>query len=117
MLPAAPLMLTRLEAAVRPGRTVARFGGDEFAVLLEGMGTPDSAAAVAERMVSSLRQPLTIDGQHLALSVSVGVAVAHPGSTTELLLGQADSAMYEAKVAGKDRFKMFAEATRTRSGV
>ncbi len=107
----------RLEAAVRPGDTVARFGGDEFAVLLEGVGTHDSAAAVAERMVSSLRQPLTIDGHHVALSVSVGVAVAHPGSTTEVLLGQADSAMYEAKVAGKDRFKMFEKPTRTRSGV
>lgn len=105
----------RLERAVRPGDTVVRFGGDEFAVLLEGIDTPDTAVDIAGRIVSNLRQPFEIDGQVIGLSASVGIAVADPGTTTEGLLSQADAAMYEAKSAGKNRVATYAGANHTSS--
>lgn len=97
----------RLAAVVRPGDTVARLGGDEFAVLLEHIDDPAAATAVAERIVSVMRQPVAVQGRPIATSVSVGVAVATTGTTAAQLLREADAAMYEAKAAGKDRLAVF----------
>jgi len=97
----------RIAGVVRPGDTVARLGGDEFAVLMEDFDDPGTALAVAERVVSVLRQPVDVGDREVALSVSVGVAVAALSTTTEELLSQADSAMYAAKAAGRDRLELF----------
>ena len=104
----------RLASIVRGGDTVARLGGDEFAVLFDNISTPDIATALAERMVSVLRQPAAAAGQQMSLTVSVGVAFADNGTTTEQLLSEADTAMYEAKALGKDRVTVFESQMRSR---
>jgi diguanylate cyclase (GGDEF)-like protein len=103
----------RLASIVRGGDTVARLGGDEFAVLFDNISTPDIATALAERMVSVLRQPTAVAGQQTSLTVSVGIAFADIGTTTEQLLSEADTAMYEAKALGKDRFTVFESQMRS----
>ena len=95
---------SRLVGSVRDADTVARFGGDEFTVLLEEMTHPSEAAAAAERMLRALRAPVVAGDRTIVLSVSIGVAVAEPGNAPTDLLAAADIAMYEAKRTGKDRY-------------
>jgi diguanylate cyclase len=105
---------TRLSSIVRPGDTVARLGGDEFAVLMENVANPDIGAAIARRIVSALSEPVEIEERHLLVSGSVGLAVATTATTTARLLTDADSAMYEAKAAGKNRYQLFEPAMHDR---
>ncbi|MHB1599246.1 MAG: putative bifunctional diguanylate cyclase/phosphodiesterase [Acidimicrobiales bacterium] len=105
----------RLAAVVRPGDTVARLGGDEFAILMEDLDDPTTAMAVAERAVSVLHHPVEVEGRVITLSASVGVAIGDLDTTTEVLLSQADSAMYAAKSAGRDRFEVFEQAMLART--
>ena len=72
----------RLEACVRPGDTVARFGGDEFALLLDGIGAADEARRIAERVEAVLREPFDLDGREWSVSVSMGIAVGIVGLRT-----------------------------------
>jgi diguanylate cyclase len=97
----------RLASLVRPGDTVARLGGDEFAVLMDNLEHPDIAATIAERIVEALAKPIDVGGRRIVISASVGVAVEEESITTERLLSNADSAMYEAKTAGKNRYRIF----------
>ncbi|HUS16166.1 MAG TPA: EAL domain-containing protein [Chloroflexia bacterium] len=87
----------RLSGAVRPGALVARLGGDEFAVLLPHSDRP-AAARVARKLLKVLERPFVLEGQHLDVRGSIGVAVspAHGGDSTSLLR-HADVAMYQAK--------------------
>lgn len=104
----------RLLSVVRPGDTVARLGGDEFALLMENVEDPAVATAVAERVVSVVRQPIQLAGRAISISVSVGIAFADDAQTTELLLSEAESAMYAAKSAGRDHFAVFQTSMRSR---
>jgi diguanylate cyclase (GGDEF)-like protein len=97
----------RLSSVVRPGDTVARLGGDEFAVLIEGVEDPSIATSVADRIVSAVARPIELEGRSVDMTVSVGIAVADGKATGEELLSRADSAMYEAKAAGKGRYEVF----------
>lgn len=98
---------SRIRAAVRPEDTAARMGGDEFSLLLEGVG-PRQAKRLIERLLSVIAQPLVCNGIELAISASAGLAV---GSGATLIAvdvqRHADIAMYEAKAAGKGCFRLF----------
>jgi diguanylate cyclase (GGDEF)-like protein len=98
---------------LRPSDVAARLGGDEFAICLPELHDAHEAAAVATRLLDTLGAPLRIDGHHLAVRVSVGVALAdRPGRTAEDLLRCADVAMYVAKVKGKGRYEVYEEGLR-----
>jgi diguanylate cyclase (GGDEF)-like protein/PAS domain S-box-containing protein len=99
---------TRLQAAVRPSDTVARFGGDEFVVCCEDIHGSNEAVNLAERILAALRTPFHPSGHELTLSTSIGIALARrPGETGDELLRDADAALYAAKAAGRDRFEIF----------
>jgi diguanylate cyclase (GGDEF)-like protein len=90
----------RLSAAVRPGDTVARIGGDEFVLVCPDVDGPAAAALLAARVTAALTEPLhsTPRTTH-AVGISVGVALSSPGATPETLLTAADEAMYRVKSA------------------
>jgi diguanylate cyclase (GGDEF)-like protein/PAS domain S-box-containing protein len=103
----------RLRTVVRPEDTVARMGGDEFALLLEGIDVGE-ACAVADRVLTALRQPLLIDDTDSATTASIGIAVAHGQLDATALLQRADIAMYEAKASGKGRSEVFRAGMQSR---
>jgi diguanylate cyclase (GGDEF)-like protein len=94
----------RLTGCLRPADTVARFGGDEFAVLAEDV-EDDEAVAVAQRILSALEAPFCVQGRELFITASIGVAVGREG--VEDLMRNADLAMYKAKASGKGHFELF----------
>ena len=112
--PAGDLLLQhvaeRLRASVREPDLVARFGGDEFAVIAADVTDSTEAAAIAERLGSTLREPFPILGNELRIGASIGVALHGPDvSGAEMLLSQADLALYRAKSDGRGTYRFFAE--------
>ncbi len=100
----------RFQDAVRPGDTVARFGGDEFSVLLPNVGSSEAARMVADRLHSSLLSAVDSGGTPRVISVSVGIAMAeHAELDATELLRRADIAMYRAKGAGPAQTAVFGE--------
>jgi diguanylate cyclase (GGDEF)-like protein/PAS domain S-box-containing protein len=92
------LLAERLRGCLRPEDTLARFGGDEFVVLLEDMEDPGEAVRVAERITNELKRPFVMDGRSLVASVSIGIAQGNARTKSPLdLLRDADTAMYRAK--------------------
>lgn len=92
----------RLRDAMRSGDTLARVGGDEFAAVCEELGD-DDGVTVAERLRNAVSCPLTVDGVDVAVTASVGLVLGGPGHDAEGLLHDADTAMYEAKLLGRNR--------------
>jgi diguanylate cyclase (GGDEF)-like protein/PAS domain S-box-containing protein len=96
----------RLRGVMRPEDTVARFGGDEFAILLEET-TREASRRVAERVLAALRSPFDLQGKQVFARGSAGVAITQSGSSADDLLRHADLAMYTAKARGKGRIEFF----------
>lgn len=98
----------RLAACVRDGDTVARFGGDEFTILLDSLTDVSDATDIAARIVEQLRVPISVGQYQISLTLSVGVALSvPPRDLSSDLLRDADAAMYAAKAEGKARFTVF----------
>jgi diguanylate cyclase (GGDEF)-like protein len=105
----------RLRECTRPVDTIARIGGDEFVMLLDGLVDERDAEITAERIVAELARPFTIDGRTVGISASVGVAVQHAGGgDAGDLLRDADIAMYNAKFSGKNNLVCFDSVLRDR---
>ena len=105
----------RLSQAVRNGDTVARFGGDEFVVVREGVGGAWEAARFGERLLRAVTGELPINGEDVYLGASLGIAVGSMGDTAEALLRDADAAMYSAKERGRGRVELFDADARGRA--
>ena len=103
----------RLTRVVRAEDTVARIGGDEFAILMEDVDDPVSARQAAERVVGEVGRPVTVRSREVVVGVSVGIAYSPRGEDDgESMLRDADLAMYRAKDAGKSGFVFAAEPVR-----
>ncbi|HWF36071.1 MAG TPA: EAL domain-containing protein [Solirubrobacteraceae bacterium] len=108
-------MTPRLRAALRPGDTVARFGGDEFVVLCEDLSSVLDATRIAERIAFACSRPVTLGPHQHLVTISGGVVVVDHGSSTATeLLRDADAAMYRAKAMGKGRVELFDASMRER---
>jgi diguanylate cyclase (GGDEF)-like protein/PAS domain S-box-containing protein len=106
----------RIAGAVRSADTPARFGGDEFAILLEDVTDVQAAADTAERILDSLALPLEIAHKTLSIRASLGISIAEAGSVIEPdeLIRNADAAMYIAKADGKGGYQVFEPAMHQR---
>jgi diguanylate cyclase (GGDEF)-like protein/PAS domain S-box-containing protein len=102
------IVAARILACVRRSDTVARMGGDEFAVLLSNIKTDRDIELVAEKIIESVSQPAQVGGHELMVSPSIGVS-QYPidGEDLHALLVDADTAMYEAKQAGRKTYRLF----------
>jgi diguanylate cyclase (GGDEF)-like protein len=98
----------RLERVLRPGDIVARLGGDEFVVAAYCPAGTDAAQRIAEKVLSVLIAPFDLGGQEVYVGASIGISLfPQHGATKELLFQTADTAMYEAKAAGRNGFRFF----------
>jgi diguanylate cyclase (GGDEF)-like protein/PAS domain S-box-containing protein len=101
-------MATQLHDCVRSGDTVSRVGGDEFVVLLSGVRHARDAAVIAEKMRLTLSTPHCIEQHDLHFTVSIGIALyPNDGMEAEVLLKNADFAMYHAKESGRNNYQFF----------
>jgi diguanylate cyclase (GGDEF)-like protein len=98
----------RLRACLRESDTLARVGGDEFAVIQYCSRLPDDAGALANRLIATTREAVTLDGQQVFVGLSIGISISAPAVSAMDLAKQADVALYGAKAGGRGGFCFFA---------
>jgi len=98
----------RIQSSLRTGEQLFRIGGDEFTVILPHIDGPDDAATLAERILEIVAEPLLVQGHNLVPSATIGIAM-HPadGEQAELILKNADAAMYKAKQSGRGSYEFY----------
>ena len=102
------LLARRLQSIVTEPSVLARLGGDEFAILQPSLGSHSSVEMMAKKIITSLREPLRISGHDLTLGASVGISMfPTQASDAEDLLGNADFALFQAKAAGRNGYRIF----------
>lgn len=107
----------RLIAAVRATDTVARLAGDEFVIVLEGLHLPDESATVAHKIIAAMTRSFDVLGKSHAVTTSIGIAIGDgDDSDGEALLRRADEALYDAKAAGRNTFRIAGGAPGLHSG-
>lgn len=106
------VLAQRISDAVRLGDVVARMGGDELLVLMNGVHELSEAMRVAEKLRERAREPIQADGHQVHTSLSIGVTLSGVGESVDDLVAKADSAMYQAKRAGRDQVAAFTAAAR-----
>jgi diguanylate cyclase (GGDEF)-like protein/PAS domain S-box-containing protein len=105
----------RLRGLVRPSDTVGRLGGDEFVVLCEDLHVPEEMVPLTRRLQAALRGVYRVGDHDVPVTVTVGASCASSSSTPTELLGEADTALYEAKRAGRDRVQVFDQRVHRRN--
>jgi diguanylate cyclase (GGDEF)-like protein/PAS domain S-box-containing protein len=106
----------RFLACIRASDTVSRQGGDEFLVLLPEIRQPEDAGVIAQKLIDALQAPVALPGMDAAVGCSIGIALLGPQcADLEALLRNADTAMYEAKSAGRRRYRFFSEDLQLRA--
>jgi hypothetical protein len=104
----------RLRSSVRETDTVARFGGDEFAVMSTNIRQTTDAAALGDKLIKALGDPFSIQGNDIRIGTSIGIAVYSPEiPDAETLLSHADVALYRAKAEGRGAYRFFTDAMDT----
>jgi diguanylate cyclase (GGDEF)-like protein/PAS domain S-box-containing protein len=96
----------RLHGTLRENDLVARLGGDEFTIVAENLADARDAVAIAEKVLAAMREPFTIENLALVVTTSIGVAIYREGDTAKTLMKRADTALYEAKGAGRARYQL-----------
>ncbi|MBB5017903.1 diguanylate cyclase (GGDEF)-like protein/PAS domain S-box-containing protein [Chitinivorax tropicus] len=97
-----------MQQVLRRGDTLARLGGDEFALIVPDTPSADFLSHIAEKLQNAIRKPIEIDGHHLFVGVSIGIAMfPNDASDVDTLLRNADVALYRAKELGRDNFQFY----------
>jgi diguanylate cyclase (GGDEF)-like protein len=110
------MLAERFRAMLRPMDTVARFGGDEFTFLFEGLESEREAVLVAERISHTASLPLTVGDGETSVAISIGIAMVNdPSVAPDHVIRDADAAMYRAKELGGSRFELYDESSRQRA--
>ena len=107
----------RLQKTIRASDTVARVGGDEFTFVLINIGSDENAAQMANKIITILSEPFELKGQQCHVGGSIGISIYPDDSQdTEMLIKQADEAMYLAKQSGKNTYRFYRDVLRKQSG-